>query len=195
MTFLRKIAFVTFSIAAFVYLVLQTTQGQRWLNETRTSLFSADPPPELLTFDVTTDQMLSDKFQQLLSNSSHISELQNLQNQLQQMQSNIADLRAELSRVRDGDELAAVAVSNVVTASPIAINLQKSARGLEQVKVKVKEQRMQKQQVQEQGQQIAQTPTFTRKHTDSRQRQLEQQAKLQEVVQRMELTALQAISR
>jgi hypothetical protein len=218
MTIMRKITFITVSISAFIYLVLKTSQGQLWLSETQQSLLSkptkeADvvslnaPKQDALKQDALKQDApkqaaakqgaLTDSFTQFLNNSEHAAQILELEIQLKHMQNDIVEMasaiqqltalkttlpeqkkmlgNAQIQTLQDNDTsvnvFAAPPKFQATSTDPVVYDKQQSTPA-------------------------AQTRASSQsRKADARLRQLQHQASLQEVVQRMELTALQAISR
>ena len=213
MTIMRKITFITVSISAFIYLVLKTSQGQLWLSETQQSLLSkptkeADvvslnaPKQDALKQDAPKQAAakqgaLTDSFTQFLNNSEHAAQILELEIQLKHMQNDIVEMasaiqqltalkttlpeqkkmlgNAQIQTLQDNDTsvnvFAAPPKFQATSTDPVVYDKQQSTPA-------------------------AQTRASSQsRKADARLRQLQHQARLQEVVQRMELTALQAISR
>ncbi|GAC29379.1 hypothetical protein [Brumicola pallidula] len=218
MTIMRKITFITVSISAFIYLVLKTSQGQLWLSETQQSLLSkptkeADvvslnaPKQDALKQDALKQDApkqaaakqgaLTDSFTQFLNNSEHAAQILELEIQLKHMQNDIVEMasaiqqltalkttlpeqkkmlgNAQIQTLQDNDTsvnvFAAPPKFQATSTDPVVYDKQQSTPA-------------------------AQTRASSQsRKADARLRQLQHQARLQEVVQRMELTALQAISR
>jgi hypothetical protein len=218
MTIMRKITFITVSISAFIYLVLKTSQGQLWLSETQQSLLSkptkeADvvslnalkqdapkqdaPKQDAPKQDAAKQGALTDSFTQFLNNSEHAAQILELEIQLKHMQNDIVEMasaiqqltalkttlpeqkkmlgNAQIQTLQDNDTsvnvFAAPPKFQATSTDPVVYDKQQSTPA-------------------------AQTRASSQsRKADARLRQLQHQARLQEVVQRMELTALQAISR
>jgi hypothetical protein len=161
MTIMRKIGFIAVSISAFIYLVLQTSQGQLWLSKTQQSLLGEETKETaFVASNAPKQDALIDSFTQFLNNSKHATQISELEIQLKHMQTKIVEMAAAMQQL------------TALTSTDPAVH--------------------DKQQIAPVVQPLASSQS---RKADSRLRQLEHQARLQEVVQRMELTALQAISR
>jgi hypothetical protein len=166
MTIMRKIGFIAVSISAFIYLVLQTSQGQLWLSKTQQSLLGEATKETGLVAsnapiqDGPIKDAPIDSFTQFLNNSKHATQISELEIQLKHMQTDIVEMAAAMQQL------------TALKSTEPAVH--------------------DKQQIAPVVQPLASSQS---RKADARLRQLEHQARLQEVVQRMELTALQAISR
>jgi hypothetical protein len=161
MTIMRKIGFIAVSISAFIYLVLQTSQGQLWLSKTQQSLLGEETKETaFVASNAPKQDALIDSFTQFLNNSKHATQISELEIQLKHMQTKIVEMAAAMQQL------------TALTSTDPAVH--------------------DKQQIAPVVQPLASSQS---RKADARLRQLEHQARLQEVVQRMELTALQAISR
>jgi len=198
MTIIRKIAFVTVSISAFIYLVLQTSQGQIWLNKSHQSWFG-EPTKEAsaTSSNAHKEDALTDSFMQFLKDSEQAKKMAELELQLNDMRTVIADITAGMH------ELTALNIT-LHEQNQLLDNAQRQTLLADNTLAKEFAQPTKFQQTnalplqfdEPQNAPVEQTVASSKSSkTDARQRQLEQQARLQEVVQRMELTALQAISR
>lgn len=162
---IRNLAFIIVSICALVYLVLQSSQGQRWLLQTSEYTESViqqqrDSLNKLKT------EIRHESFNQTTKNDEQNEQIKQLQTQLTRMANDIANLNQAISEIVRFDNTSAEGTQELD-------NLPVSSNPTKQV---------------QQGTEIP-------GKLEARQRQLEQQARLREVVQQMELTALQAINR
>jgi TolA-binding protein len=168
MTIMRKIVFIIFSISAFIYLVLQTSHGQLWLSHTHFGESTKDRQVD--SPREPKEDALIDSFTQFLQNSKHAEQISALEIQLNDMQTSIANMSIAMQEVTTLN-------ATLHEKSQLLGKLQKSPENNILIKM------------------VSPSTSSKASKADARMRQLEHQARLQEVVQRMELTALQAISR
>lgn len=196
MTSIRKIAFVIFSVSAFIYLVLQTSYGQQWLNNTKHSLLAEPVTAEQLKMErMKAEHLLQNTFAKMMNDSEQAKQLQLLQSQLEETQKQFSELSAlirESAYLHEADARTMEKSDTSMIKQDQDSTKQQMATGLASTVSAVTP-------VSGDNGSLAAVPTQkasqTQSQTDVRQRQLAHQARLQEVVQRMELTALQAISR
>jgi hypothetical protein len=197
MIIIRKIVFITFSISAFIYLVLQTSHGQLWLSQTQQTLFGEHTKDIRVASLKDPNDALNDSFTQLLKNSEHAKQILKLETQLYDMQNAIAEVMIAMQELtalneklhRENQLLANVQTQNSqensgsaqLTSPPTTFQKPRTSASVFN---------------NQQDMAVQQTVASSKpSKAEVRLRQLEHQARLQEVVQRMELTALQAISR
>jgi hypothetical protein len=197
MTIIRKIVFITFSISAFIYLVLQTSHGQLWLGQTHQAMFGESTKDVQVATSNEPKDALIHSFTQLIKNSGHAEQILELQTQLSDMQTAIADMMIvmqkltalnatlhEKNQLLGNAQIQTSQDNNISTEGISPSTMVQRPRAL--VSVFDNQQNAPVQQA---------VASSKPNKADARLRQLEHQARLQEVVQRMELTALQAISR
>ncbi|WP_412973145.1 hypothetical protein [Glaciecola sp. MF2-115] len=196
MTSIRKIAFVIFSVSAFIYLVLQTSYGQQWLNKTKHSLIAEPVTSEQLKMErMKAEHLLQNTFAKMMNDSQQAKQLQLLQSQLEETQKQFSELSALIRESAYLDQVEGRTIEKSDTSmikQDQDSTKQQMATGFASTVSAVTP-------VSGDNGSLAAVPTEkasqSQSQTDVRQRLLAHQARLQEVVQRMELTALQAISR
>nr|WP_297347549.1 hypothetical protein [uncultured Glaciecola sp.] len=193
MIIIRKIVFITFSISAFIYLVLQTSHGQLWLSQTQQTLFG-EPTKDIRVASLKDP---NDSFTQLLKNSEHAKQILKLETQLYDMQTAIDEVMIamqELTALNEKLHRENQLLGNVQTQ-----NSQENSGSAQLISPPTTFQQARTSASvfdNQQNMAVQQTVKSSKpSKADVRLRQLEHQARLEEVVQRMELTALQAISR
>ena len=213
MTSIRKLAFVVFSVSAFIYLVLQTAHGQHWLNKTKASLSTKAMSAESMSTEtliaermtaerIKNEGLLKDTFAQMLNGSEQAKQLMLLQRQVEETQKQYSELTALLHSLQaqsddSQDTQTHSAETQNILAQETANEMQTSTSHSEQhstniVVVPDAVASMSRGNI---SSIAAPLQKSQQTQTDAKQRLLAQQARLQEVVQRMEMTALQAISR
>ena len=162
---IRNLAFIIVSICALVYLVLQSSQGQRWLLQT--SEYTESVIQEQRdSLDKLKTETRNESFNRTTKNDEQDEQIEQLETQLTRMTNDIANLQQAMQEI--------VRFNNTLAEETQELdNLTVSSNPRKQV---------------QQGTEIPDK-------LEARQRQLQQQAMLREVVQQMELTALQAINR
>jgi hypothetical protein len=165
MTIMRKVAFIAVSISALIYLVLQTSQGQLWLSKSQQSLLGEGTKETEFVVSNAPKQH-APKRDALIDSFTQF--LNNSKHATQ-----IAELEIQLKHMQT-DIVEMAAAMQQLTALKNTLPEKKKMLGNAQIQTLASSQ--------------------SRK-ADARMRQLEHQARLQEVVQQMESMALQAISR
>ncbi len=190
---IRNLLFVIISISALVYLVLQSSQGQRWLLQNQ--------QPKLIEPAM---QEQRDNFHQLeaktRSDSINLTAKSNEQDeQIKQLEKQITAMNNDISRLNQKVQEIVILKNALPKHTQEQESESKNENETATVASIQKEQLIQEDKAGEDMQFLApvgQTVTIEVPNKfEARQRQLEQQARLREVVQQMELTALQAISR
>jgi len=186
MSSIRKLVFIVISISALVYLVLQSSHGQRWLLQAQHS--EPEIPQEIANIEKLRAQTVDASLSDSIDSSTQSEELSE---QINQLNIQLTDMNSELTELKQAmQEL--VVLKNTVIEPSQAINAQTTLDNSKQLAfqndgVIVGAQRLAA---------VEQTVSIAKPNkTEARQQQLAQQAKLREVVQRMEVTALQAVSR
>lgn len=198
MTIMRKIAFIAVSISAFIYLVLQTDQGQLWLSKTQQSLLgAATKQTRLGSSNAPKQDELIDSFTQFLNNSKQATQISELEIQLKHMQTDIVKMTAAMQQLTalkntspEQKKMLGNAQIQTLQDNDTSVNVFAAPPKFQATSTTLAVHDKQ------QNALVVKTPASSKsRKADARMRQLEHQARLQEVVQRMELTALQAISR
>jgi hypothetical protein len=182
---IRNLVFIIVSISALVYLILQSSQGQRWLLQTQ--------QPELIepvmqeqrdNVNKLKAETRIDSFNMTVKSNEQDEQIKQLKTQLTDMSNDISKLNQAMQEI-------------MLLKNMLAERTQE--RESSPVFNDPKKQLIREDKTTEGVQFLApagQTVTIEASNKlDARQRQLEQQARLREVVQQMELTALQAINR
>lgn len=186
---IRNFLFIIFSISALVYLVLQSSQGQRWLlQEQQPKLMEPAMQEQLDNLNKLKAETRSDSSNKTAKSNEQDEQIEQLKNQITIMSNDISQLNQKIQEI--------VLLKN---ALPEQTQERESESESTPVVSHPKEQLFQQGNTAENAQFLApvgQTVIIEATNkSEARQRQLEQQARLREVVQQMELTALQAISR
>lgn len=200
MTLIRKSLFTLLSAAALVYLVLQTVQGQQWLSHTKQWVF-AEPALANKQADVSASMLalLRSDIGELRQKMQTVSaEMQNMQVHVRNLTTENEMLMRQLAESEKGKVTLQAAnkinsqnpkfsdVGSLPIKSDSSFAKSTNVQALPEMNAPLYDNssKSTNEQVQQGNQNV-----------DARQKQREQQARLQDVVQRMELTALQAITR
>ena len=184
---IRNLLFVIISISALVYLVLQSNQGQRWLLQNQQpKLIEPAMQEQRDNFHKLEAETRSDSFNPTAKSNEQDEQIKQLKKQITVMHNDISQLNQRIQEI-------------VLLKNALAKHTQERESESASDTSIPKQQLIQEDKAGEDVQFLA--PVGQRvtievpNKLEARQRQLEQQARLREVVQQMELTALQAISR
>jgi len=182
---IRNLAFILVSISALVYLVLQTSQGQRWLIQTQASEHTESVLKEHGdNLNKLKTAALNEALNRTSKSTEQDEQIKQLKNQLTVMSHDIAKLNQAMQEIT---ELKNALAERTQEPESLAVFSHPDKPLLQRDKPAEETQFLAP---------VGQTVTIAAEDKlDTRQRQLEQQARLREVVQQMELTALQAINR
>jgi hypothetical protein len=203
MTIMRKIAFIAVSISALIYLVLQTSQGQLWLSKSQQSLLGEGTKETEFVVSNAPKQhapkrdALIDSFTQFLNNSKHATQIAELEIQLKHMQTDIVEMAAAMQQLTalkntlpEKKKMLGNAQIQTLQDNDTSVNVFAAPP-----KFQVTSTTLAVHDKQQNGPVVQTLASSQSRKADARMRQLEHQARLQEVVQQMESMALQAISR
>ncbi|PKI02240.1 hypothetical protein [Glaciecola sp. 33A] len=203
MTIMRKVAFIAVSISALIYLVLQTSQGQLWLSKSQQSLLGEGTKETEFVVSNAPKQhapkrdALIDSFTQFLNNSKHATQIAELEIQLKHMQTDIVEMAAAMQQLTalkntlpEKKKMLGNAQIQTLQDNDTSVNVFAAPP-----KFQVTSTTLAVHDKQQNGPVVQTLASSQSRKADARMRQLEHQARLQEVVQQMESMALQAISR
>ncbi len=213
MTIIRKVAFILLSVSAFVYLILQTSHGQQWLGSTaqlfsiQTSMIEQRPANTVLMQDNTNAQ------------GELIKELEiqigSLTSAAQMMSKDVKNLQLEFDDLSEkyealvmkngvsvgliepdgiGPDLLIHPLARIKPALLIDESIETKA-AFNQASINNTSSDQSGDQSRRRVSALTLSNTKSLDKKESRQRHLSQQARLQDVVQKMELTALQALTK
>lgn len=189
MSSIRNVVFIIISISALVYLVLQSSHGQRWLLQAQQSEHTeSEIPQEMAKLEKLRAKTVDNSFSDLFDSSTKVKELSE---QIKQLNIQLTDTDNDLAELKQAMqqlvalENKAIKPSQEIKSQATLDNAKKPSLQKDESLLGVHSRSP-----------VEQTVSITKPNkTEARQQQLAQQAKLREVVQRMELTALQAVSR
>ncbi|AEP29640.1 hypothetical protein [Brumicola nitratireducens] len=184
---IRNLLFIIVSISALVYLVLQSSHGQRWLLQSQQpKLIEPALQEQRDNLHKLKAETLSDSLNKTAKSNEQDEQIKQLKNQISIMHKDISELNQKIQEI-------------VISKNALPEHIQERVGESTPFVSNPKEQHIQEDKTAEDLQFLApvgKTVTIEAPNKlEARQRQLEQQARLREVVQQMELTALQAISR
>ncbi len=191
MSSIRKLVFIVISIAALVYLVLQSSQGERWLLQAQQPEHTeSEIPQEIAKLEKLIEKTVENSYSDSFDSSTKVIELSE---QIKQLNIQLTDTNNDLAELKQAMQQlvllknTAIKPSQEINSQGTLENAKKPSLQKDESLVLIGAQSRSP---------IEQTVSITKPNkTEARQQQLAQQAKLREVVQRMELTALQAVSR
>lgn len=177
MTTIRKMSFVLLSVSAFIYLVTQSSSGQQWMGDIA-KLFTADTQ-EVQQQGAQQQAQQEEQATKQQDSSKQYERIEQLESQVASLHDLTQTMRNNLRQLQDEFDVLATKQTDLVLPT---------TKASEQADATVSEASMSSSPP---VKDLFNIPA----QQDGRQRQLAHQARLQDVVQRMELTALKALTR